>query len=100
MEPPARARLAWSRAVIDRNYSAAPAPAGNIPTVRSMAALRARAGAPGDMESLNPLEPLRVSIAAGAQRQVARGTFPPAPGSASALSLGHRLKDWIRSVFK
>jgi len=104
VEPPVRSRLAWSRAIIDQNCNTAPAMPATIPPVRSMAALRARAGTPADMVAPHPGEPPLDPVVARPFRPDARDLFPPTLDPASNPGplplLGHRLKDWIKSIFK
>lgn len=103
-EPPVRARLAWSRTIIDQNCNAAPAPPSNIPSVRSMAALRARAGMPVNTHSPIPLEPLLAAPAVEPRRPVARDIYRPAldpdPMPAPPPSISERLKAWINGFFE
>lgn len=102
VEPAVRARLAWSRAIIDQNRGAATVDAASIPPVRSMAALRARAGTSENTYAPLPLEPLLATPAVEARRPVAREIYRPAlepvPMPAPPPSLGQRLKAWINGI--
>ncbi len=103
-EPPVRARLAWSRTIIDQNCHADSATPTNIPSVRSMAALRARAGMPVNTHSPIPLEPLLAAPAVEPRRPVARDIYRPAldpdPVPAPPPSISERLKAWINGFFE
>ncbi len=104
VEPPVRARLAWSRAIIDQNCNSAPATPASIPPVRSMAALRARAGTSANTASPHPEEPRLDPVGAAplrpAARDVFRPTLDPASNPAPLLLLSLRLKGWIKSIFE